>query len=289
MQIDLRKLAQVVAVARTGSFSRAARELHITQPALSRNIAAVETELGVKIFERGRNGASLTKTGALAVEGATALLQQAEGLAHQLALLGSGDAGQLSFGLGPMLGSLLLPGLSRRFLAERPQLQLRAVSRTALELQRALLDDQIELFYAGTGQLAPSPLLQLEHIVRLPIAYVVRASHPLAGKRRLSNVQLLVYPMLAGAELPQGRAGNGGLVCDNYQVLREATLHSDGIWITSPLMVREELASGEMCELRIDPGERINYTDIGRVSRAGFAPSPGARHLHRYVLEVLRP
>lgn len=287
MQIDLRKLTQMVAVARTGSFSLAARELHITQPALSRNIAALERELGIKVFERGRHGASLTTAGALAVESAAALLQQAEGLAHKLALLGSGDAGQLSFGLGPMLGSLLLPGLSRRFLAERPQLQLRAVSRTALELQRALLDDEIELFYAGTRQLTPSPLLQLEHVARLPIVHVVRASHPLAGKRRLSSKRLLEYPMLLGAELPQGRASNGGLVCDNYHVLREVTLHTDGVWITSPLLVREELACGELCELRLTPGERVNYTDIGRVSRSGFTPSPGAGHLHQYVVEVL--
>lgn len=283
MKYDLRKLAQMVSVARAGSFSRAAEELHITQPALSRNIAALERELGIRVFERGRAGASLTQVGALAVEAAESLLRHADGLAHNLSLLRSGDAGRLAFGMGPMLGSLVLPGLGREFLSRRPLLRLRAVIKSAEELQRELLNDRIELFYSGIQQLPVSRLLQVEHIARLPIAHVVRAGHPLAVQSRVGSGELQAFPLLSGVEMPTDIAGSGELVCDNYHILREAALHSDGIWITSPLMIEEDLATGALRELRLSSPERTRFTDICQVSRTGFELSPAAEHVRDYL------
>ena len=65
MDVDLAKLNQLLVIARTGSFSRAAEELRITQPALSRSVAGLEQRFGFRIFERGRGGATPTTVGAL--------------------------------------------------------------------------------------------------------------------------------------------------------------------------------------------------------------------------------
>ena len=125
MKYDLRKIAQVVEVARAGSLSAATKNLHITQPALSRNIAAVEDQLGIKIFERGRSGAKLTALGAEVIKGFNALLHHADSLDNQLKLYALGEAGPVIFGIGPMLGSLILPRLAADFLNESPDVQVR--------------------------------------------------------------------------------------------------------------------------------------------------------------------
>lgn len=283
MKYDLRKLAQMVAVARAGSFSGAADELHITQPALSRNVAALEKELGIKIFERGRNGASLTPAGALAVEATEALLREADSLEHNLAMFGTGDAGRLAFGMGPMLGSLILPGLCRELLTQRPLLRLRSVIKPARELQQELLADRIELFYCGAQQISASSFLQVEQIARLPIAHVVRAGHPLAEKRHVGMEEQRSYPLLAGVEMPTATSSGGELVCDNYHILRDATQHSDGIWITSPLMIKTELADGSLHELPLGSDVGTTFTDVCQVSRAGFDLSPAAVHVSDYL------
>jgi DNA-binding transcriptional LysR family regulator len=77
MEIDLTKFAYLVTIARTRNFSRAADELRITQPALSRSVAAVEQRFGFKIFDRGRGGVSITPLGALVLKDAETLLRDA--------------------------------------------------------------------------------------------------------------------------------------------------------------------------------------------------------------------
>src|SRR5579864_3810938 len=100
MVLDLAKLEQLLTIARTGNFTRAAEELGITQPALSRNIGLLEDRFSFKIFDRGRGGASLTPVGALMVDEVEALVRQATILEHNLQLYGRGEGGQISLGMG---------------------------------------------------------------------------------------------------------------------------------------------------------------------------------------------
>ena len=111
--MELTRLRHILAVARTGSFSRAAEEERITQPALSRSIAAFEQRHGVILFDRGRGGAHPTPAGRLVIEQARRLLSATNDLERSLRLYGTGEAGRLAFGLGPLLASLFLPGLGQ--------------------------------------------------------------------------------------------------------------------------------------------------------------------------------
>ena len=287
MNYDLRKLAQMVAIADAGSFSKAAEQLHITQPALSRNIAALEKELGTRIFERGRSGASLTEAGSQAVDSVRSLLRQADALAHNLSLYQKGNAGKVSFGMGPLVGSLVLPGLSAEFLQHRPGLRLRAVIKSSPELLQELLQDRLELFFCGREQLPASALLQVESIANLPIAYVVRVDHPLLGNGPVSLRQIQAYPLLAGRELPPDFTGGGELTCDNYHILRETTQCTDGVWITSPYMIPNELQSGQLRILDVIDSAHMSATEICLVRRPRFQLSPGAAQVLAFVKNFL--
>lgn len=88
MDLDLRRLRYFVEVADQLSFVRAAVKLHLTQPALSRQIANLESDLGVTLFERSRMGTNLSREGALLLERARALLRSASDLEREARLLG---------------------------------------------------------------------------------------------------------------------------------------------------------------------------------------------------------
>ncbi len=289
MDIDLKRLEQVLTVARTGSISEAAQELHITQPALSRSIAALEDRYSIRIFERDRAGARLTEVGKLVVEEAGQLLRQARAVDHNFKLYRSGEAGRFACGLGPLLGSLILPSLAQRFLRERPGLQLQAVTKSAEVLYQELQDDQIEILFCGGGQLDDRPDVVRESVGHCDITAIVRTDHPLARRRRLALEELSGYPVLSGVEMAmmQRDATRGAFVCDNYHILRDITLDSDAVWISSPQFVVEELREGRLKALPLAGDGVPGRVEICMVYRQATRLSPVAEAVRDHVRNFL--
>jgi len=289
MDIELKRLEQVMAVVRTGSISRAAQELHMTQPALSRSIATLEERYGIRIFERGRGGAALTAVGKSLVLDAEQLLRQARTVDHNFKLYRSGEAGHLAFGMGPLLASLVLPAMSVHFLKERPQLQLRAVTRPAGVLYQELMEDRVEILFLGHELLNERPQITSVRVGQIEIALIVRAQHPLAGQSEARMEELAPYPMLISAEPQSAVLGgaHGTFVCDNYHILRETTLYSDAVWVSSPALVREDIAAGRLWSLSMSGGKISASSDVYMVSRQGKQLSPGAAAIHDFTADYL--
>ncbi|HJY01836.1 MAG TPA: LysR family transcriptional regulator, partial [Streptosporangiaceae bacterium] len=118
MDVDLRKLRYFAAVARHRNFSRAAQELHIAQPVLSRQIRALESELGAVLFVRDRNGAQLTPAGTQLALEAEPLLAAAEALRRRVAQAAR-KAGQFTVAFMP---GLIVTGPVRAFGDAHPEL-----------------------------------------------------------------------------------------------------------------------------------------------------------------------
>lgn len=287
MKYDFRKLVHIATVARSGSFSGAAKELHITQPALSRNIAAVERELGIKIFERGRHGASLTALGEQVVAGIEDLIRRADNLEDSLKLYAQGKAGPVHFGIGPMLSSLVLPSMTAELLRDHPDVQIRAVIKSAPDLMTELHADRVELFFAGIEQVERHRDLVVQPLASVPIRALVRAGHPLATKRAVSQADIGGYPILGGLGIPVDLYGSGQLACDNYHILHDTVLNTDGIWLSSPYLVEGDIAAGRLCVLPVKAKQFISTTTIGAVYRAGFTLSPMALRVLAYIESFL--
>src|SRR5882672_2970643 len=110
--MELRHLRYFQAVAEDLSFSRAARRLHVAQPALSRAIKQLEAALGASVFERTRHHVRLTPAGAVLLRETALLLQQVEESIHRVRRTAAGEEGELRLGyIGPptqlFLGRLL--------------------------------------------------------------------------------------------------------------------------------------------------------------------------------------
>jgi len=179
MELEAR-LRAFAAVAREGSFSRAAERLYVSQPAISKHVASLERELEAQLVVRNRRGASLTPAGDLLAEyvlRAEALLANAR---RALAAGGDAQVGTLALAASGIPGTYLLPAILARFHEQHPAVDLDfrlSTSGGALNLVRA---HEVEVALVG-GMTVP-PELESEPLVE---DEVVLIGPPSLGGRRL--------------------------------------------------------------------------------------------------------
>src|ERR1700752_1689324 len=140
--VELRHFAALEAVARTGSFGRAARELGYTQSAVSQQIAQLERIVGQRLFDRpdGPRRVEPTEAGLLLLGHADAIVAQLDAARADMAALAEGAAGTLRVGIYQSVGARLLPALVRRFRAQWPRVGVRVREETPAANLRRLLE-----------------------------------------------------------------------------------------------------------------------------------------------------
>jgi DNA-binding transcriptional LysR family regulator len=149
--VDLRHLAALEAVARTGSFGRAARELGYTQSAVSQQIAQLERIVGQQLFHRpgGPRPVEPTEAGLLLLRHADAIVAQLDAARADMAALAEGEAGTLRVGIYQSVGARLLPALVRRFRDEWPLVGVRVREESSADdLLRLLEHGELDLTFA---------------------------------------------------------------------------------------------------------------------------------------------
>src|SRR5438876_12055666 len=118
--VELRHLRYFVAVAQEENVSRAALKLHVSQPALSRQIRDLEDELGFLLLERSAKSVRLTEAGRAFLLEARAVLQRAEDAVKAARAIATGGSGEIHVGYAPSLTARILPQTLRAFQAELP-------------------------------------------------------------------------------------------------------------------------------------------------------------------------
>ena len=288
MTTTLTRLRHIAAVARTGSFSRAAEEEGISQPALSRSIQAFEAEYDLRLFDRSQGAAVLTPAGSLAVEHAKNVLAAANELDRNMSLFGKGEAGRVAIGFGPLIASLLLPGLGRRLLQRHTNLQFVSKVNPADQMVDALFDGTIDAIIGNSGHLSQIPGVTQEHLGRIGLAIVVRKGHPLDGQDVLTMEELSAFPIASAVEGPNGFASSsaGCFVSENFHILREVVLETNCVWLTSPSFASGEVGKGQFVQLPVTDLEPAK-TDIWIASRPGRSRSPALHSVMECCAEML--
>lgn len=288
MDLSLGKLQQLVAVARAGSFSKAALELNISQPALSRSIAAIEERYGFTIFHRLGHGVQLTAAGAQVIELAQPLLQRLQVFDNNLRMFGTGKGGLLSVGLAPLLASQALAPFASEFFGASSQAQLQVLIRPGAILVEALRNATIELFFFPEGYIEPDPEVDVESVGTILPVCVVRRGHPLAARSNLTLADLADFPW-ASSVVPsviEEALHPVQFVCDNYHILRDVVLGSDLVCICSALFVAEQLADRSLQEIRVE-GLPLPLTTIYTAKLHGRVRSPLAEEAVRRMRQQL--
>jgi LysR family nitrogen assimilation transcriptional regulator len=258
--VDLHELRTFVAVADLGTVSKAAEHLHITQPALSRRIANLEGELGLKLFDRVGRRLLLTSEGAQLLKECRGLLNYSRAIREQADALKRGDAGMLRVSASPHLIEGLFPDFLRDYAKRYPNVHVRLVEAVGPQSFEMLEKGEIHLVQAVARALT-------------------------SDERRFGAYLLAPMEMLAACH-PSLKLGKNGAI--EIRALAPHPL----LQATGEFAMRRSFDSA--CRLA---GFTPNYVLECRSPHAllamaqaghGIAIIPSALRTHRYVLRVLR-
>lgn len=279
--MNLRNLRYVVTLARRLSYSRAAEELGISQPALTRTVKLLEQQFGVRLFDRDRTGVKLTAEGRIMVDAASVLVANAEDLERHWERTAKGQMGTVRFGMGPFPARALLAATLLERLKAAPDVRNEVVVRNVDALWPMLASGEIEFFIAAAKQIPDAPPVRAEVLGSFPLSFIVRPGHPLLRKRGSESR----FPVLVGSQtalmLPVDlQEYSEGLphVIEDFSALVRLTAETNAIWQSSTYVIADELRSGILCELpraknAPDPELQMMIYSLERRTRSTFAKS----------------
>lgn len=143
--MNARQLEYAIRLARVRNFSQVAEELKISQPALSKQILNLESELGVKLFDRNTNPLKLTPAGEHFVQEAQELLYREDQLLRSMERFRSGEAGELIIGVTPFRSSYLMPGIVAKLRRKFPGIRVRLAEYGSDILRREVAEGRYDL------------------------------------------------------------------------------------------------------------------------------------------------
>ncbi|WP_226455259.1 LysR family transcriptional regulator [Pseudomonas sp. AF03-9] len=193
--LDLRKLRYFLTVAEELHFGRAAIRLHLAQPPLTRQISALEAELGFKLFDRTSRTVTLTAQGRSFLPYARGVLEQVE-LAQVIAgKLAAGTAGQLALGYVSSIAlSDLFSQVIHAFAQRFPDVQLTLVECASGSLGAQVADGRLDI--GLSRRLPQSSEVQALSLGQEPLVAALASDSPLARQARVSLAQLSAYPLI---------------------------------------------------------------------------------------------
>lgn len=205
--ISLNKLRHFVALARTRSYVRAADELHLSQPALSRSIQSLEEDYDAVLFDRSRSGVYLTRVGQEVLEQAEALLYNANSLSDYLRKSSAGLLGSVSFSIGPQMSARILPTLVEDIVGRYPAVKLRVGSGTVANMQQQLLAGEIDFYIGHYDKSLFHDRIDIEHLLYGGPKFLVRPGHPLLKLETVTTKDMEPWPKVSGTAWNESLAG----------------------------------------------------------------------------------
>lgn len=296
MMLSLRKFRQLVSLAEEGNFTRAAVRVGMTQPSLSRSIAELERACGMRLFDRGRLGVTLTAAGADLVADGRQILGQVGAIEQNLVLQSRGEAGRVAMGIGPLAASYLMARVLSHCVDRWPRLMITASIDTTGALIERVLDGKLDFCICAANRLDPNAALAIRKLGAFKLGYFVRADHPLAAAQGpLTWSDLAPFPRAAGKAQPslephlRGTFGPLGATveCDEYEILRAIMIRTDAIWLASDRLLEPELADGRVKEIRLDAERMLPDAEMALVRLTGRSQSPAALQVMGAVAAIM--
>ncbi|MEN8214489.1 MAG: LysR family transcriptional regulator [Pseudomonadota bacterium] len=191
--MDINALRAFTEVARQGSFSRAAEALFVTQPAVSKRIAALEDELGARLFDRIGKKITLTETGRELEPRARRLLQEADEMKRIASTLSGSVSGRLLMGTSHHIGLHRLPPVLKAFHDQYPDVTLDIRFMDSEQACQAVEQGELELAIVTLPSL-PAEQLEVRNIWTDVLEVVTATDHPLASQQQAQLRTLARYP-----------------------------------------------------------------------------------------------
>jgi DNA-binding transcriptional LysR family regulator len=294
--MELRQIRSFLSIAETLNFGRAAEMIHLSQPALSLQIRALENEIGVRLFERNRRKTVLTAAGVAFREDASGALLRLDQAVHKAKLAANGKLGILRIGFISTAGNEIVPTIIRQFREVNAEVEF--------SLRNVLTTDQIQMLEAGSLDIGFLRLpigghseLEVVTVHREPFMLVVPSSHKLAKRKRVrlreaAGQDFVMYERTYAPgfhDLIFGMLRDAGLIPNVRQTAGEMpTLISlvdsgIGIAILPASAVKRSTASVVACQIT----DEIPMSEIGIGVRKGNR-APVLENFRSFAWEKLR-
>lgn len=294
-------LELVNALAKYRHFGRAAEELGISQPALSKGLNHLEAVLGVKLFDRAAPIAP-TPFGDIVLQRSAALVHAFEELLREIELAKGVEFGSLAVAAGIYPSEMFIEEALAELSRQRPWIQCSLVVKDWAGVIEDVLTARCDIGIADTQHASENPELTTEHLRKVVCPVFCRAGHPLTKIEAPTFEDLLNYPWVGpslperisaffpheslpfgvkdpvtGRVIPRIRVGSFGAA-------KHIVLASDAVSGAAPYMIKDELASGRLVGLPVDlPWLAISY---GFMWRRGRTLSPAAQAFIKIVRNI---
>jgi DNA-binding transcriptional LysR family regulator len=268
MAIEFRLLEHAVAVGAHRNFARAAEALGLSQPSLSRSVASLERQLGVRLFDRTPRGVVPTTFGCLLLERGASVLQREADLRREIRALAGLDAGTLAVAAGPYPAETFIAAAIGRLSKEHPRLRISLMEAEGAQVLRDVLAERADVGVAGFEILEKDPRLVVQRLAARRFHFACRPGHPLVREARLTLARILDYPLvttvlhgtpaayLAGhGTLPKGRRPTEAVpqIAVNAAALGLGIVRaSDAVFPATMPILAADLAAGRLVTLDFD-------------------------------------
>ena len=197
--MEIHQLTYFVAVAETGSFSRAAERCNIAQPSLSQQIQKLEQELGEPLFDRLTRRVVLTDAGRSLLPRATTILAELQDIKHSMSQETDSSRGMLSVGFIPTMAPFVLPKVIQRFSKEFPQARLAVHEDLTESLVRELVDGKLDV--GITSAPIHNKLIRTQELLTEPLWVASSKKHDIITSADIHIKELDDFPFIALSEM----------------------------------------------------------------------------------------
>lgn len=300
MNIELRHIEQILALDKHRNFGRAAKELGLTQPALSQSVRVLEERLGVPLFSRSRPQIAPTVYGQHVVKVGRSLLLDAQRMEIEIAQLAGLAKGTLRVGAGPLPADLYMGAVLGKMNRLHSQHHLHLEVNWPHVLVSQLRAQTLDIIVVDTRMIEDAGDLDITPLPEDLGYWVCRAEHPLSRKKSISYEQILEYPVALfqfpvslqktvarRANIPTEQwndAPNGKIECFNTNVLLNAIVACDAIGVAVGTIFQNEIANGKIVRLPIEAPEL--KTQFAAVVLNKYLKSPSVTSFTKYLLET---
>lgn len=253
--LDTRQLRAFLSLARSGSFTQAGRELHLTQSAISHGIKALETDLACQLFHRQGKSVHLTHHGRELLPHAETIMQAMNQARASLGALDKTPRGRLTIGCTPAASQFILPTVFREFKESFPQYEIRVLPGETPQTIERLLNNEVDLAVT----LRPPDVTRLEchGIFDDELEFLVSPLHAWATKSPkardaitetfiVSSRSSLNFNLIQEFFLKQGVRLNHFIELGSSEAIKELAKLGLGIAIAARWIARAEIAAGQL-------------------------------------------
>ncbi|WP_203472951.1 selenium metabolism-associated LysR family transcriptional regulator [Dissulfurispira thermophila] len=281
-------------IAETGSFSKTSKIVHITQPAVSLQIQALEEICGTKLLDRSRGSVTLTTAGEVLYKYAKKILDLHEKIEKEIGKATGMIKGGVTFGASTTLGNHVLPNVIINFRKKHPKIKINMLVGNAKRIE-----DLLNTGFIDFGIIAGEPSktwFKAEPILQDELGFIIPIVHPWSRKELISILEITKEPFImreAGSAtrqkieeylLSHGIGINKlhiALVLGSTESIKEAVIRGAGVSIISKWDVKEEVKTGKL--KFVSPKEEKIFRNFSLIMPTNTVLSPSAEELISYL------